>query len=121
MDGCLTAENGGLLAATLRGVEAHVQRPLRARRHGRATVLLRAMLCHCHSTGTPASTVTMGGGPSTCARRRRASAREEMRQRKAVAHEEGPVASRRVRHGRDARTEPSRLHGGAQRDVSIQP
>ena len=42
-----------------------------------------------------------------------------MRQRDAVAHEEGPFVSRRVRPGRDAHTEPSRLHRGAQRNVSI--
>ena len=41
-----------------------------------------------------------------------------MIQRKAVSHEEGPVASRRVRLGRDAQSEPSRLHLGAQRKAS---
>ena len=121
MDGCLKAKNGGLISATMRRVEAHVQRLLRARRHGRATIRHGAMLCHCHSTDTPTSTVAMDGGPSTWARRRRASARREMRQREVVAHEEGPLASRRVRPGRDAHTEPSRLHRGAQRNVSIEP
>ena len=42
----------------------HEQHALHGPKHGRATILLRAMLCHCHSTGTPASTVAMDGGPS---------------------------------------------------------
>jgi len=77
MDECLTAKNGGLISATLRGVEAHVQRLLRARRHGRATIRHGAMLCHCHSTDTPTSTEAMDGGPFPGARRRSASAREK--------------------------------------------
>ena len=44
-----------------------------------------------------------------------------MRLREAVAHEEVSPVSRRVRPGRDAHTEPSRLHRGAQRNISIEP